>query len=369
MKNYLLSLAVLLSSCLVLTSCLGDSNENTGGKKEITLTTGVFILNEGSYYDKVNGSLSYIGYTSNFNSDQITNGLFYTINNRYLGGTPNDIILAGSEGEVYIACTDENRVEILDSNLKSIAFVEMKEPRRMAADESYVYVTSYDGTVSAINIKTHKIEKTTEVIGAGLEGIAVRNDLLYVCNSHNRTDYSHLAEVVKVKTSSMEKVGSLKVALNPTKIKLSGNNLYLLSSGNFKDVKAEIQKIDASDNVSYLCDGTHFDVVNNNLAVINAPFGQGDEKPAPEYFVLNSKGAKITFKPGIEILSPCAIAIDPNYGYVYISSYTISTYGYAAYSAPGYVCRFDLNNGLAKKFDAGVGPTGFLFAEAKYISE
>ncbi len=354
MKKYLLSLAVLLGACLLLNSC-GENTDEPKQPEEYTVTSGAYVLNEGNYYSQINGSLSYINYSTN----TITNGLFQAKNNRSLGGTPNSMILVGDEG--YIACTDENRVEVIDANLKSVASVTVTQPREMATDGSNVYVTSYDGTVSQISCTSHSVVAKSDKIGACLEGIAYRNGNLYVCNAYN-ADYTYNTNVVKLDASNLKKIKDVTVAANPTAIKASDNVIYVLSTGNYNDVQAQIQKIDASDNVTYLLDGNYFDVYDGNLYVINSVTDWTTYATTTTYTRYDvATGTKTAFTPTLDIASPCAIAVDPNNGYVYISSYVMGATGYADYSADGYVCAFDFQNNKSWKYNAGVGPCTIVF--------
>ena len=362
MKKYLLSFAVLLGGCLLFSSCSDDDDNKNGKQTFVTVTNGAYVLNEGSYYSQINGSLSYIDYSSG----TITNGLFQSVNGRSLGGTPNSMLLTGGEG--YIACTDENRVEIVDAHLKSVASVSITQPREMTTDGESVFVTSYDGTVSQISCTSHTVVAKSEVIGACLEGIAWRDGSLYVCNAYN-ADYTYNTNVVKLNAATLKKEKDITVACNPTSIKASDGALYVLSSGNYGDVQAQIQKIDASDNVTYLLDGTLFDVCNGTLYVINSVTDWETYQTTTTYTRCDAAGNKTSFTPTQDIVSPCAIAVDPFTGYVFISSYVMGASGYADYSADGYVCVFDFDNDKSWKYTAGVGPCTVVFNEVSVIKE
>ncbi len=362
MKKYLLIWAVLLGTCLVFNSCSNDDHEGPKKPTTYTVSSGAYVLNEGSYYKNINGSLSYVDYSDY----TIHNGLFQSVNNRSLGGTPNSMILVDGEG--YIACTDENRVEIIDQTFTSVASVTVTQPRELTTDGTSVFVTSYDGTVSKIDCTKHQVVAKSETIGACLEGIAYRDGNLYVCNAYN-ADYTYNTNVVKLDASTLKKLKDVTVACNPTSIKASGDDLYVLSTGNYADVQAQIQKIDAADNVTYLLDGTLFDVVDGTLYVINSVTDWTTSQTTTTYTRYVSADDKTEFTPTQTIASPCAIAVDPNTGYVFISSYVLGEYGYADYQADGYVCVFDFQNNKSWRFDAGVGPCTVVFNQKTVIKE
>lgn len=361
MKKYFWSFALLLSTVFVFTSCLKEEDKPTPEGGKFTLTVGTFVLNEGNYYNKINGSLDYIDIASS----KVAQGLFHSVNNRSLGGTPNSIIAAGSKAEIYIACTDENRVEIVDSKLKSVTAVEIPQPREMAVSEGNVYVTSYNGRVYKISSDTHKIMATSDVVGANLEGIAIRGGHLYVCNAYN-PDYTYNNNVVKMNAATLKKESDVIVAVNPVEIKCDGTNLYVLSRGDYKDVKSQVQKIDAGDKVTYLFDALYFDFFKSNLFAVNQVFDKDLNKKVYTYFAYSKEGKKALIEPPLNIPAPCAINVDPNSGVLFVSSYSLGDKGYPDYSAKGYVYAFSLDKSYAKRFNVGVGPCSLLFNHVTY---
>ncbi|MCD7714156.1 MAG: hypothetical protein LUI08_04430 [Prevotella sp.] len=358
MKKFDLRLLTLLVGAVFFTGCSDDDGDTPviDPVYEMT-TTGAFVLNEGNYYSGIDGSLSYIDYAWS----TITNNLFYAKNSRSLGGTPNSMVIDDLTGEIYIACTDENRVEITDSEVNSLAYVAVNQPREMVFYDGYVYVTSYDGKVSKISTSTHEITAVSDVVGACLEGIAVRDGVLYVCNAYN-SDYTYNTNVVKMDAATLAKTGDVEVACNPTAIKLLGNDLYVLSTGNYYDVQAQIQRIDSSDNVSYVCDGTCFDVADGKIYVINSVTDWTTYETNISYTCYTTSGTSTAIVPPVEIASPCAIAVDSRTGKIFISSYVMGAYGYADYAADGYVVAFEENNPEEYTvYYAGVGPCNIVF--------
>ena len=217
MKKYVLNFLWLFIALSVITSCSDDDNK--GRREPVTVTDGVFILNQGNFYSKIDGSLDYLNYSTNI----ITRDAFKRMNGRSLGGTPNDAIIVG--GKMYVAVADENRVEILDvKTLKAATPVRIKSPRALVADNRFVYVTSYAGTVSKIDASTGKIVATSVKIGANLEGITILNGRLYVCNAYN-PDYTYNTNVVKLSASDLSKQTDITVAANPNRILNDGTNV------------------------------------------------------------------------------------------------------------------------------------------------
>lgn len=363
MKNIIYRCALILMGAFAFTACSDDDVTNPVTPEVFNSTDGVFILCEGSYFSGVAGSLSYLDYTTMDMSD----GIFLSKNGRELGGTPNDIFIYGSK--MYIATTDENRVEVVDVNtVQSLGYAELTQPRKLTACDGYVYVTSYEGIVSRIDTTSLTIVAKSEKIGGNLEGIATRNGYLYVCNAWN-ADYTYNTNVVKLNASDLSKVKDIEVRTNPAKIIADGTNIYLQSNGNYGDSKSALQKIDADDNVTVLTEGvTYMAYYDNKIYYIDSAYDENWK--ATYYYGIYDllTGEKTALPVGDEVFSPCAIAVDPNSGVVYISSYVADGYGFAGYTEPGYVVVYH-SDGAHTAFTTGVAPTSFAFKTSTHVSE
>lgn len=336
---------------LALVSCSKD-DDNNPEQPEVKVTTGLYIINEGNYYSQIDGSLSYLDFTTS----SIGNGLFKAKNGRSLGGTPNSGVLCN--GKLYISTTDDNRVEVLDAKtLIAGTPISITSPRAMTACDGYVFVTSYTGKVSKIDTSTDQIIATSETIGSCLEGIASANGYIYVCNAYN-SDYTYNSNIVKL-TTNLKKVKDIQVVCNPNTIETDGSNLYVVSYGNYTDVKETIQKIDTQDNVTTLCNGVMASYNDNKLYVVAQTYDE-NWKSVNTYFVYDLQTGKTsTFNDGKEIEYPCSIVVNPSNGNVFISAYHLSEYGYGDYSNPGYIVEFDATGKMIEKYNIGSGPTHF----------
>ncbi len=167
---------------------------------------------------------------------------------------------------------------------------------------------------------------------------------------------------MKLDAATLAKTGDVEVACNPTAIKLMGDGLYVLSTGNYYDVQAQIQKIDSSDKVSYICDGTYFDAADGKIYVINSVTDWTTYETSTTYTAYTVSGTSSPIVPPAEIASPCAIAVDSSTGKIFISSYVMGAYGYADYTAAGYVVAFSENDpDDYNTYFAGVGPCTIVF--------
>jgi hypothetical protein len=128
-----------------------------------TEATGLYVINAGNLSNNVNGTLSFI----NFEKGTASNNVFFDINKRSLGGTPQDAIVYGSK--MYIAIYGSNIIEIVDKNTaKSIKQIvptstQGEGPRDIIAANGKVYVSMYDGYVSRIDTLSLTIDATLNV--------------------------------------------------------------------------------------------------------------------------------------------------------------------------------------------------------------
>ena len=147
MKKYLLSFAVMVMGSTLLTGCLGDDSKSSDIPAEVPVTKGVFIINNGSASNSIDGSLTYINYATMTPSAQ--QNVYQMVNGESLGGTANDVLVYGQK--VYIAGFDENIIFVLDARnskeLKKVSTIDLlgeadgKGPRRLAAFDGKVYFT------------------------------------------------------------------------------------------------------------------------------------------------------------------------------------------------------------------------------------
>ena len=254
MKKYLLSLAVMAMGTTLLTGCLGsDSNNNTPA--EITVTKGVFVVNNGSSYQAIDGSLTYIDYTTG----KVTADIYKEANGKSLGGTPNDVIVYGQK--VYVVGSDENTIFILDARnckeLKQVSTTDLlgdadgHTPRRIIAYEDKVYFTTYGGYVAAIDTISFSLKEKFQV-GSYPEGLAVGGNttaMLYVANSDWGMGNGDIS-VIDLASKSVSTIKPDKVK-NPQEILAAGTTLYVLDYGHYNDdysqqLDAGVYRVDGS---------------------------------------------------------------------------------------------------------------------------
>lgn len=349
----LLSFAILLVGILAFSACSDDDDNSIDyGPKNIA-GHGLFVVNEGSYFSQINGSLDWVS----LSGDSVARNVFLQTNAISLGGTPNDAVI--DDGRLYIASTDENRVWIVDAySSKLINFVRVKNPRHLAAADGRVFVSSYTGKVYAIGEKEQALVDSSEVLGQRLEGIAVRNGNIYVCNSCSPDYQTYFTNVVKL-DQNLDKQKDITVAANPNEIVSTSDGIYVNSWGNYSSVSSDVQKIDDNDVVTSLgVQATMIAAGNGGLYMVN-PYGY----PSATYTFYNFSTKKTSeFIKGTELFSAYSIAVDPANGDVFIASQKKdASTGYASYTTDGYLCRYHSDGTFVKQYAIGVSPGTLVF--------
>ncbi len=352
----LLAMTALISGSFV--ACSDDNNSDEPVLPENTVAEqGVFVFNGGNQSKAVEGSLSFIDLKNN----TVLNDAFKTINGRSLGMTVQDGVILGSN--LYIAVSESNTIEVVNKNtLESVKQIQPTEaqgtsPRDIVSDGKYVYVSMYSGHVSRIDPATYTIDKTVAV-GPNPEEMAIANGYLYVVNSDGmnyNNGYADGKSVSKINMSSMTEEKKIEVGLNPTRIGADNSgNVLLLCMGNYYDIPATIWKIDSNDNATDTeIAATIMTVSGNSLYVINAPWGATEVTYTKYNTVTMAQAASDSFVSQ-PVDSPAGIAVDPDNGSIYITSYNMVD-GYASYSTPSYVAEYSSNGTFVKKHDVGTG--------------
>ena len=360
MKKYLLSIAVLMAATISFTSCDDDDDCPTCPPPATIVQNGVYVINEGSYYSQINGTLDFLGYDVAKGTYSMTRNIFESVNGRSLGGTPNDALIVG-DSVLCIAVADENRVEFVNTTTKKAdAAVSINTPRELAYESgsNYLYVLSYTGKVYKIDMTTRTIAGESEKVGANLEGIAVAGNKLYACNSCN-PDYTYNKNVVELNANTLAKNQDIEVVDNPVDIINAGSAIFILSMGNYADKPATVQML-KDGQLSTIGNATMmaYDAYNDQLYMINAPFG-GDK----EYKVYNLKnGQTTTF-----LTNPDSLTVNPVNGDVFITAQVESAEypGSASYNTDCKLYRYTSAGILLGTYDCGVNP-GTIVCDSYY---
>lgn len=256
LHSYLHRIALACLAALTISSCSDDPDPDPD-PTPVTVTKGAYILCAGTY-DGNNATLDYYDWTSG----TISSKVFAAANGRAIGNNANSMLIYGDK--MYIAVDQSAIVEVTDLNgksLKTIAFAAEdgtpENPRELAADGDYVYVTLYDGYVARINTTTLTADAKIAV-GKNPEGICALAGKLYVANSGGY-DPAFDNTLSVIDPASFTVTGTITVAVNPVALqKDNSGNLYVLSYGNYYDVPNTLQRVDtATGNVSTITTGDY----------------------------------------------------------------------------------------------------------------
>ena len=396
MKKNLLSMVVMLMGATLLTGCLSDSNKNNDPIK-ITVTDGIYVINNGSAYSGIDGSLTVDTYDLTSVARQ---NVYKSVNGASLGGTPNDACVLGSK--MYIVGSDENTIFVLNSKtfkeITKISTVALlgeagATPRHIIGYGDRIYFTTYgtanedgsmsNGYVAAVDTVNFSKQGLYEV-GVAPEGLTLGGTsdqngktaiTLYVCNS----DYGYGSGSISIINPVSGSVKEVKNAMihNPQEIAIAGTTMYIIDWGYYDEswTQHEMGLFMLSDDrcVKLVPDATGMACLGYNILTYNYPYG-AEKASYSLYNIQNQYASTFTLsgdssKP---IVSPCAINIDPNTGYILIASRNIDpTTGYPSYSTPGFVNIYNSEGVLSKSFETGVEPhkIGFTYATKTLVTQ
>ena len=364
LKEHLKMLALLLLAMpMTFAACSDDNNPSDDPDTPTQIEEGVFVYNSGNQGSSIDGSLSFI----DVQTGTVTNDAFLTVNERSLGSTVQDGVVLGEN--LYIAVSESNTIEVINKNtLVSVAQIRPESPqgnspRDVVTDGEYVYVSMWSGYVSRIDPATNTIDKTVKV-GPNPEEMAISGGYLYVVNSDGnnwQANYANGLSVSKVSLTTFEEEKKIPVGLNPTKIVADASgNLIVLCMGDYTEANpASLWKINSSsDEASEM--GIHATIMavrDNSLYTINAPFGSTEVS----YIVYNTVTGAIENPNFVStpVLSAAGIAVHPESGNIYITSYGDK----ANYSVPSYVNAYTPDGTLTDTYDVGVGAVYMSFLD------
>lgn len=345
----------MLLAATAFVACDEDEEVTNGNNQApfVAQSTGFFVVNEGSSWNTIEGTLTYMDYTQ----EAANNGVFAAANGRSLGATPNGACLYGSK--LYIPVTESNTIEVVSlTDMKSTQIkldAHLAGARSIVSHKGAVYASLYSGHVIKLDTASLQVADSL-ALGAGNtypERMVVAGEKLYVPNS----GYMYGTTVSVIDLATFTKTTDLTVPQNPTKLEADASgNVYLLCMGDYATQAATIYQLDViTGNATALAQATMMDIPDgtNTLYACNAPYG-GEVS----YFKMNLASVNLTQeKLNVSVNAPYAIAVDPVNGNIVVTSMQ-SSYDY---TAPGYANVYDSNCQLLKKVDTGVNPGTICF--------
>lgn len=350
-------MAVILTATMTFTSCDDDDDNKKGGNPDpIVVFDGVYVINEGSYYSQINGSLDFLAFESQTGEYTMVRNIFESVNGRSLGGTPNNGTIF-CDSILCIASSDENRVEFVNTRTgKAYEALTLTKPREIAADSNNgcIYVSTYTGKVHKVDMATRSVAGESALIKGNLEGVAVMNNDIMVCTAWN-SDYTYNKEVIMLDASTLKSKDTITVVVNPAQAIASPHGFFVLSMGNYGDVDATVQLV-SNGKVTEIAKATMmaYNAIQDKLYMVNAPYGK-----TPEYSVYDVASGKTTvFLTSPDIFSPYSIAVNEQNGDVLISSLSENADypGTASYTTDGKLYRYSASGIMLGSYPCGVCP-------------
>ena len=231
----------LLPFVFIAVSC---SKEDTPPVGPSTETKGIYILNEGNF----NQNNAKLGFYS-FETNTYTGDYFSQQNPGAagLGDVATDMVLYGSK--LYIVVNNSNQVLVLNAAtgvlIETISFAG-RQPRYALATQGKVFVTAYDGTVSAVDTGSLTLSHSITV-GTNPEGIALSGNKLYVANSGGLNWPLYDSTISEIDLTTLTETRKILVGKNPNSIAADDmGNLYVSCIGDYGSIAPKIVKVNAA---------------------------------------------------------------------------------------------------------------------------
>lgn len=337
---------------VVTKNSAGEAAEHAAVKVDDTFS-GFYILNSGKWKANNSNLSLFDAKTKTLKKD-----VFTTSNGKGLGDTANDMVIYGSK--MYVTVSTSNIIYILDHNgciQKEFQPTEGGEPEQPRYVEAYggkVYVSMYSGYVACIDTTSLEIEKRVKV-GAYPEQLVASNNKLYVANS----GFGEGNTVSVVDLSSLTEEKQIPVVLNPTEITADeAGNVYVISMGNYIDIKNTLQKIDPTTyEVTPLTNATKMVMGDDKLYLMYSQY-EGD-KTVNTFFSYNLNEEMVDdtsfITDGTTITDPYSFSINPATSDICI--------GISDYINTGSMYIFSADGKLKTKIEdtSGINPMGAYF--------
>ncbi|MFA6950276.1 MAG: YncE family protein [Lentimicrobiaceae bacterium] len=360
-QTYALSWSLLIFGIvLIFASCKKEPDDNNNIIPVVPpKSSAIYVLNQGSFSSN-NASVTLY----NLEDQSISPDYFKSQNNRELGDTGSDMCIYGSK--VYIVTNVSSQLEIVDAvtfkSIKQIPFFNEQVPQQPSAVTAYegkVYVCAYDGTVTVFDTTTLEPIKVIKV-GLNPDAILAAYGKIWVSNSGglNFPDYDKTVSVIDPVTLTETK--KIETGLDPYTLQAdSYGDIYVISRGNYSDVKMRLQIIDAA---TQKVKHTFEDFEAMNFTI------KGDTAYVYNYDYFGSNGSSIMMinvkteevitsnfiTDGSVIETVYSIAVDPNSNDVFIGDAK-------GFVNQGMVHCYSNDGKLKYSFKAGINPVAIKF--------
>ncbi|HLA57755.1 MAG TPA: DUF5074 domain-containing protein [Puia sp.] len=339
---------LIIAACVIVTFLFSCSKDNTPAPPPVPpkVTTGVFVLNQGTYGAN-NTMLTYY----DFASGTQTTDFFKNVNGFGLGDTGSDFIIYG--GKMYIVMNVSGYVAVANGiTAKFIDTISFKNagvnrgPENIVAAGGNVFVSSTDGTVAVIDTSSLAITKFIKV-GSNPAQMVVAGDILYVSNTGGfSATFDSTLSIIPLNT--LTETGRIVVGINPGSITTdNAGNIYVVCTGDYATVAPRLVKINVNASTLQSVDSTFGTIryYNSNLFTTGGYLGAANVGIFNTANLASVRASFIT--DGTVIVNPYGLDIDPATGDVYVGDAK-------DYVSSGEVFCFDKTG--KKKFSFSVTP-------------
>ena len=339
---------LLLAACVIISFLFSCSKDNTPAPPPVPpkVTTGVFVLNQGTYGAN-NTLLTYY----DFASGTQTTDFFKNVNGFGLGDTGSDFIIYG--GKMYIVMNVSGYVAVANGiTAKFIDTISFKNagvnrgPENIVAAGGNVFVSSTDGTVAVIDTSSLAITKYIKV-GSNPAQMVVAGDILYVSNTGGfSAKFDSTVSIIPLNT--LTETGRIVVGINPGSITTDNvGNIYVVCTGDYGTVTPRLVKVNINASTLLSVDSTFGTIryYNSNIFTTGGYLGAANVGLFNPANLASVRASFIT--DGTVIVNPYGLDIDPTTGDVYVGDAK-------DYVSSGEVFCFDKTG--KKKFSFSVTP-------------
>lgn len=360
--NFNFKKILLFAALAVSVVACTDEDELRFEQQAIPGEKGAYVINQGNQYSGIEGTLSFIDAADY----QPAHKLFSSANDQSMGMSPQDAVIYGSK--LYLSMHGSNIVWAIDRETrKIIGQIETSAPQGMAAAEGALYVTNNDGYLTKIDTTALKVAGKIEV-GPNPVDIEVRNGHLYVSISdgyNSAKGYANGFRLAKVALKTFEKVGDVKVGMNPYAMTQDANgNIFVVCNGNYGDVAAKVWRVAADDKATEYCEGSIAAAHGDQLYVVNSVTDWTDWQNPKTVNSTAIYNTKTNEKVSQELWGgkdfpelPTRLYINPKNGELYLLARTSNT----VFTKAGVLTIFDRLGSFKKKVEVGVEPYAVAF--------
>ncbi|MPL95051.1 hypothetical protein SDC9_41214 [bioreactor metagenome] len=350
--------AMLLLLIMMHTSCRKDPDQPRPVLNDTTIyAAGIYVLNEG-LFNQNNAGLTFF----NFSDSTAETDYFFNKNGRGLGDTGSDACIYGSK--LYIVVNVSSQLEVVDAasgiSLSRIPLFngsKPRQPRKIAPYGKYIFVCNFDNTVAVIDTARLEVISLIEA-GRNPDGITAAYGKIWVSNSGGLAFPAYDNTVSVIDPETFTEVSRFTVGINPYTIRPDGHgNLYLISRGNYDDVKSRLQVLDASGNLVKTFgefEALGFAIAGDTAYVYNYDWNSGKSSVMVINTLTMQPEDTEFIKDGTPVRAVYGIAHDPATDLIYISDAL-------NFTGTGRVHAFDKAGNRQFSFNTGINPSGFAF--------